>query len=103
MTPEEKQFVVEILCRQAQADDLGDIRDTEKMLWNLLDVEHESLDDIIEAEKMFGYDSALNLTRYRLLKAGYALPDAFIYDPNDALDNQFDGPQFPDEWSTLRN
>lgn len=98
MTPEEKQLIVELLCRQAHADDLGDIRDAEGILWNLLDVEHEKIDDIIEAEKMFGSSSALNLTRYRLLKAGYALPDDFLYDNED-----FDGPVFPDEWSTLRD
>jgi len=38
MTKEEKAIIVEVLCSQALAEHLGDIRDSERRLWGLIGV-----------------------------------------------------------------
>jgi len=38
MTDEEKTIIVDVLCGQALADHLGDVRDAERQLWGLIGV-----------------------------------------------------------------
>lgn len=74
MTPEEKAVIVEVLCGQALADHLGDVRDEEDKLWGLLGVAR--LDYMHPA-----WDSgeAWPVTRARLEAAGLSLPDYLLY------------------------
>ena len=59
--------VIEVLCSQALADNLGDIRDSEQTLWELLGVERTLLD--------WDYDkSVFENTKARLEAAGYSIP-----------------------------
>lgn len=64
MTPEEKAIIVDVLCGQALADHLGDVRDAEGQLWSLLGVEDPVLD----------YDSAWQNTKATLTRNGIPLP-----------------------------
>lgn len=71
MTDDERDVIVEVLCSQALADHLGDVRDAESKLWKLLDAPELDFDD---PEYPDTYE-AWPLTRARLAKAGIALPD----------------------------
>lgn len=70
MTPEEQAVIVEVLCGQALADHLGDVRDEETMLWKLLGVPELDLMD-----PAWDDDSAWSLAKARLRKAGIPLPE----------------------------
>lgn len=78
MSPEERAIIVDVLCGQSLADNLGDIRDEERHLWALLGVP-ELPDDHRHAWS----DSAWVLTRSRLVHAGEALPEHLRYDEED--------------------
>lgn len=70
MNEQEKAVVVEVLCGQALADHLGDVRDAEEKLWTLLDapklpIEHPAWDE----------DEAWPMTKARIQAAGLSLPD----------------------------
>lgn len=60
-----RAVIVDVLCSQALADDLGDVRDAESGLWRLLGVDRLVRD----------HDSAWRNTRDTLLQAGIALPE----------------------------
>lgn len=45
MTDEEKAAIVEVLCSQALADHLGDVRDAERRLWSLIGVDRVVYDE----------------------------------------------------------
>lgn len=70
MDDNEKKVLVEVLCSQALADHLGDVRDAESKLWRLLGAAPLSSDD-----DAYYSDSAFEITRARLRAAGYSLPD----------------------------
>lgn len=70
MTPEEKAVIVEVLCGQALADHLGDVRDEEEQLWKLLGVPELDWHD-----PAWDYDSAWSTAKARLKKAGIPLPE----------------------------
>jgi hypothetical protein len=73
MTFEEKK-IVEVLCSLALSDHLGDVRDAETGLWELLDAKPLPYDD-----PAWGSDSAFTITSARLRAAGYSLP-AYLKD-----------------------
>jgi hypothetical protein len=68
-----RAVIVEVLCSQALADDLGDVRDAEGRLWRLLGVE----------EPVPEHDSAWRNTRDALLAAGIPLPAHLADDEED--------------------
>lgn len=70
MTGEEKATIVEVLCSQALADHLGDVRDAEQKLWKLIDAPELSSD-----HPAFDSYEAWPITRARLEAAGLALPE----------------------------
>lgn len=67
MDDRERAVIVEVLCSQALADHLGDVRDAEEKLWALLGVSDLSVDDP-------AHDNAWLATRGRLRSAGVPLP-----------------------------
>jgi hypothetical protein len=60
----DKAAIVEVLCEQALADNLGDIRDAERRLWNLLGIE----------EPIGVHEDPWSDTKATLIAAGYRLP-----------------------------
>jgi len=70
---EEKAVIVEVLCGQALADHLGDVRDEERHLWRLLDVERP----------VYDHDSPWRNTRATLKQAGIPLPAYLAGDEDD--------------------
>ena len=65
-----QQVIIEVLCSQALADHLGDVRNAERKLWKLLDVPELSYDD-----PAYDSDSVFTVTHARLKAAGYSLPE----------------------------
>lgn len=76
MTPEEKAAIVEVLCGQALADHLGDVRDEELTLWRLIGVD----------EPVCDHDSAWRNTRDTLQLAGIPLPEHLDSDDDEDED-----------------
>jgi hypothetical protein len=72
VTEEEKAVIVDVLCGQALADHLGDVRDEELHLWRLLGIDRPVGD----------HNSAWRNTRATLDRAGIALP-AHLAGPDD--------------------
>lgn len=70
MTPEEQAVIIDVLCSQALADHLGDVRDAERDLWNLLGVP-----ELPHDHPAWNTDSAFRVTKARLQEAGLPLPD----------------------------
>lgn len=64
MNDEEKAVIIDVLCGQALADHLGDVRDEELHLWRLLGVDRP----------VYEHDSAWRNTRATLQRAGLPLP-----------------------------
>lgn len=64
--PEVRAIIVDVLCGQALADHLGDVRDAESSLWDLLGVPRIFPND---------YTSAWEVTCFRLGYAGIPLPE----------------------------
>lgn len=73
MTPEEQAAIVEVLCSQALADHLGDVRDAELKLWRLIGVDRP----------VYDHDSAWGNTRDTLRLAGIPLPEHLDSDDED--------------------
>ena len=69
INPVIREAIVEVLCEQALADNLGDIRDAERTLWKLLGIDPMDFPD--------EYDSAWEVTQYRLKKHGI-LPEEYL-------------------------
>lgn len=61
--------LVNVLCSQALADNLGDIRDAERDLWKLLGAKELGLDS-----PAWGSQSAFEVTEARLAQNGMELP-----------------------------
>lgn len=78
MTDGEKAVVVEVLCSQALADHLGDVRDAESKLWRLIEAEPLSSDD-----PAYFSDSPFRLAKARLAANGIALPSHLQGDDDD--------------------
>lgn len=72
LSEEHRAIIVDVLCGQALADHLGDVRDEERKLWRLLGVDRTVLD----------HDSAWRNTRDTLKRAGIPLP-AHLADSKD--------------------
>lgn len=70
MSDEERAVIIDVLCGQALADHLGDIRDEERHLWNLLGI--PELDD--DHEDRWS-NSPWRHTRSRIVAAGLQLPE----------------------------
>jgi len=70
LSDEVREAIVEVLCGQALADHLGDVRDAEEKLWKLLGAPELSYSD-----DDFNDTSAWSMTKARLAKAGLPLPD----------------------------
>lgn len=66
----ERAVVVDVLCGQALADHLGDVRDEEEHLWKLLGVAELPYD-----HPAWNSDSAFRVTHARLRMAGIPLPE----------------------------
>lgn len=72
-----KEKIIEVLCSLALSDHLGDVRDAESGLWDLINVPKPSYDDI-------DYDaSPFQQTKARLKAAGLSLPDYLGDDDDD--------------------
>lgn len=69
MTDDEKAVVIKVLCSQALADHLGDVRDAEEQLWQLLDAPKLPYND-----PAWDAGSPFRITAARLRAAGYGLP-----------------------------
>lgn len=65
MTEDEKATIVDVLCGQALADHLGDVRDAERKLWTLIGIDKPEYED----------DSAFVNTQRTLYKHDIPLPD----------------------------
>lgn len=70
MTDAEQAAVVKVLCSLALSDHLGDVRDAESGLWELLGVPPLPYDD-----PAWDSDSAFTIAQARLATVGYQLPD----------------------------
>jgi hypothetical protein len=68
LSADDAAVIVEVLCSQALADHLGDVRDAEEDLWRLLGAPRLPYDHFVSDE------SAWTRTRARLKLAGYELP-----------------------------
>jgi hypothetical protein len=66
-----RDVIVDVLCSQALADHLGDIRDAEEGLWSLIGVPPLDYEDPLYPGDG---DSAWRLTKARLAAAGLPLP-----------------------------
>jgi hypothetical protein len=75
---QEKATIVDVLCGQALADHLGDVRDEELHLWRLLGVERPVLE----------YDSAWRNTKVTLDRAGIPLPPHLADSDDDEEDDE---------------
>lgn len=64
LTDDSRAVIVDVLCGQALADHLGDVREEERKLWRLLGVDRPVLD----------HDSAWRNTEATLRAAGIPLP-----------------------------
>lgn len=73
-----RDVIIEVLCGQALADHLGDVRDAETKLWELIGAPKLPSDD-----PAWDSDSAWRLTRARLRSAGLSLPSYFGDDDDD--------------------
>lgn len=80
MDEREKAIIIDVLCGQALADHLGDVRDEEWKLWRLLGVDRPVLD----------FDSAWRNTKATLSSAGLPLPAHLDYpdEDDDELEDQ---------------
>lgn len=78
MTDEEKAVIVDVLCGQALADHLGDVRDEEERLWKLLGVPKLPYD-----HPAWDTNSAFRITKARLAAAGLELPEHLRGDDDD--------------------
>lgn len=67
---ETRDAIVSVLCSQALADHLGDVRDAEEKLWALLGVEKLPYDD-----PAWSSTDAFGITKARLTAAGLDLPE----------------------------
>lgn len=79
--PEHAQRVIaKVLCGQALADHLGDVRDEERLLWGLLGVP-----DLHYSHPVHDTDSVFRITKARLIEGGMAdyLPDFAQGDDDD--------------------
>lgn len=70
MSDEERATIIEVLCSQALADHLGDVRDAEDKLWTLLGVPPLPYDD-----PAWNSDSAFSIAKARLDAANLPLPE----------------------------
>ncbi len=66
LTDDERATIIEVLCSQALADHLGDVRDAEVKLWGLLGVERRAI--------VRDHDTAWRNTKATLAAAGLPLP-----------------------------
>lgn len=73
MNDEERAVIVEVLCSQALADNIGDVRDAERKLWGLLGIVPSCDDSDADWDDPFGE------TRDRLAKYDIPLP-AYLRD-----------------------
>lgn len=80
MTDDEKAVIIEVLCGQALADHLGDVRDEEEKLWKLLGAPR-----LHYSHPAHNSDSPFRVTRARLESAGYSLP-SYLQGPDDEDD-----------------
>ncbi len=69
---EVRATIVEVLCGQALADHLGDVRDKERKLWRLLGIEVDQYNS--EPGDDFEANEASTITFRRLKKHGIPLP-----------------------------
>lgn len=67
---EARDVIVAVLCSQALADHLGDVRDAEDKLWGLIGVPKLPYD-----HAAFDEDSAFSVAKARLELAGLELPE----------------------------
>lgn len=70
MNAEERDTIIEVLCSQALADHLGDVRDAESKLWDLIDAPALPYDD-----PAWSTNSAFRIAKARLAAAGLQLPE----------------------------
>lgn len=70
--------IINVLCSQALADHLGDVRDAESDLWDILGVPKLSHD-----HPAYYSDSAYQITKARLRAAGLPLPSYLGDDDED--------------------
>ena len=61
--------IIEVLCSQALADHLGDVRDAESKLWEILGVA-----PLPYGDPAWDADSAYKITKARLRAAGLDVP-----------------------------
>lgn len=78
--PEVRAVLIEVLCSQALADHLGDVRDAERGLWKLLGVEVDHYNSEPGDENYWNLQEASQITRYRLKKHGLPAPEWFESD-----------------------
>jgi len=78
MTDEERDIIVEVLCSQALADHLGDVRDAESKLWKLIGVP-----ELHYTDPAWDTNSAFRVAKARLELAGIPLPDYLRGDDDD--------------------
>ena len=62
-----RAVIIDVLCSQALAEHLGDVRDAEAGLWTLIGIDHKDFPD--------DYDSAWEVTKYRLEKHNLLPPE----------------------------
>lgn len=77
MNAAEKAVIADVLCSQALADHLGDVRDAEADLWKLIEVP-----ELPEDHPDRWSNSAWRETKARLRLAGL-LPEMFAQDDDD--------------------
>lgn len=104
VNPAIREVIVEVLCSQALADHLGDVRDAERKLWELIGIDPS--DDGVTCTSCDGqghvggtpcsdcygdgktddpdvdYNSAWSITERRLKRNGIPLPD-YLEDSED--------------------
>lgn len=78
VSAEVRDTIIEVLCGQALADHLGDVRNTEEKLWRLLGAE-----PLPYMHDAWEKDSAWAVTRARLAEAGLPLPAYLQGDDDD--------------------
>lgn len=69
--------LVRVLCGLALAEHMGDVRDEERHLWELLGIDELPYDD-----PAWDSNSAYHITQARLKRAGEPLPD-YLQDVDD--------------------
>lgn len=70
LSDQERAVIVEVLCGQSLADHLGDVRDTEEKLWDLI-----GAPKLHYSHRSWNSDSAWQHTAARLKAAGIPLPE----------------------------